>query len=74
MIIVAGGINLLITWTRNMREFALVGAWALAAVAVNNVDQNFSIVLTALIVSGILILSSGLHGYKNREYNPWKKL
>lgn len=74
MIIVAGGINLLITWTRNMREFALVGAWALAAVAVNNVDQNFSIVLSALLVSGILILSSGLHGYKNREYNPWKKL
>lgn len=74
MIIVAGGINLLITWTRNMREFALVGAWALAAVAVNNVDQNFSIVLTALLVTGILILSSGIHGYKNREYSPWKKL
>ncbi len=36
MIIVAGIINLIVTWNRNMREYALVGSWALIAIAVAN--------------------------------------
>lgn len=74
MILVAGAINLVITWTRNMREFALVGVWGLVAVAVANWEQEEAIVVTALIVAAILFISSGFHGYKNREYSPWKKL
>lgn len=74
MIITAGIINLVITWTRNMREFALVGAWALVAIAVANWGQHQTIVISALTVSGILVISSGYHGYLNREFSPWKKL
>lgn len=74
MIIAAGIINLVITWTRNMREFALVGAWALVAIAVANWNEYPSIVITSLAVAGILLVSSGIHGYQNREYSPWKKL
>lgn len=72
MIIVAGIINLLITWKRNMREFALVGAWALVAIAASNWNGQQAIKITALAVALILLLSSGIHGYKNRESNPWK--
>ncbi len=36
VILVAMLINLIITWTRNMREFALVGAWGLLAVGIAN--------------------------------------
>lgn len=74
MILIAGLINLAITWTRNMREFALVGVWALAAIAVSNWDKESSIVMTALIVAAALFVSSSIHGYQNRETSPWKKL
>ncbi len=72
MIIVAGIINLFITWKRNMREFALVGAWALIAIAVANWNTQRSIVITAILVAVILLISSGIHGYRNRATNPWK--
>ena len=74
MIIAAGIINLLITWTRNMREFALVGVWALVAIAVANWEQQQTVVISALGVAVILLLSTGIHGYLNREFSPWKKL
>lgn len=71
MIVVAGIINLFITWNRNMREFALVGSWALIAIAVANWNSARSVAITALVVASILIISSGIHGYKNRAYNPF---
>ena len=74
MILVAAAINLLITWTRNMREFALVGAWGLVAVGVANKGGQNLIFYTALAVAAVLLVSIGIHGYKNREYSPWKKL
>ena len=67
-------INLIITWTRNMREFALVGAWGLIAVGIANKGDHELIFLTAIIAAGILVLSSGIHGFKNRETSPWKQL
>jgi hypothetical protein len=70
MIIVAGAINLFITWKRNMREFALAGAWALIAIAVENWNGEQSIKATAIIVAIILLLSSGIHSYQNRKTNP----
>jgi len=73
MIGVATFINLLVTWRRNMREFALVGAWALIAIAVANWDSYESIKITALVAAGILILSSLIHSIKNKETNPAKK-
>lgn len=74
VIFVATVINLLITWTRNMREFALVGAWGLIAVGVANKDDQNIIFYTSIAAAVILLLSSGIHGYKNRKYSPWKKL
>ena len=65
MIIIATVINLIITWKRNMREFALVGAWALIAIGIANQDVQNTVVYTAFATAGILILSSGIHGFKN---------
>lgn len=67
MICMAGTINLFMTWNRNMREYALVGVWALVAIAVANWNDEQSIVLTALGVALVLFLSSGIHAYKNRK-------
>ena len=73
MIIIAGIINLAITWKRNMREFGLVGAWALIAISVANWENSSTVANTALIVAAILILSSVYHGYVNRKSSPVTK-
>jgi hypothetical protein len=74
MILIAGTINLIVTWKRSMREFAMVGVWALVAIAVANWTQNNSIVYTSLAVSIVLFLSSSIHGFRNRATNPMIKL
>ena len=73
MIIIAGIINLAVTWKRNMREFALVGAWALVAIAVSDWDVNRSVSYAAIAVAAILFVSSGYHGIKNRATSPVNK-
>lgn len=76
MIIIAGIINFVVTWRRNMREFALVGAWALIAISVANWDVSQTVANSALAVAIVLIVSSGYHGFKNRATSPinqWKK-
>lgn len=67
MIIIAGAINILITWSRNMREFGLVGVWALIAIAVANWGEVPSVVYAAIVVAAVVFLSSVVHGYKNRK-------
>ena len=74
MIIIAGIINLAVTWKRNMREFALVGAWALIAIAVANWEVSSTVANAALAVAAVLIISSAYHGFKNRATNPMNKL
>ena len=74
MIGIAGLVNLLVTWRRNMREFALVGAWALGAIAVANWHTNESVTNTALFVMGLLLGSSVLHAALNWKTNPLYKL
>ena len=73
MICLAGIINVVITWTRNMREFALIGVWGLVAIAVANRDHHTVLFWTALLTAGILFINSGIHAYKNREYAPWRQ-
>lgn len=73
MIIIAGIINLAVTWKRNMREFALVGVWALVAIAIANWENNLPVVYTSLITATILFISSGIHGFKNRKTSPIEK-
>lgn len=74
MIVAALGINLFVTWTRNMREFALVGAWGLVAVGIANKDVNEVLFYFAVIAAAVLVISSGIHGYRNKETSPWKQL
>ena len=73
MIAAAGALHLFMTWKRNMREFALVGVWSLGAIAVANREQAAPVALAALIMAGILFISSGIHGYRNREFGPFRK-
>jgi hypothetical protein len=74
MIVIAGIINLWVTWTRNMREFALVGAWALVAIAIANWGSNEAVKVSALAVAAVLFISSSYHGFINRATNPIVKL
>lgn len=73
MIIIALIINLVVTWTRNMREFALVGAWALVAIAYANYETQTTIVYVAGVCAAILVTSSLYHGYINRATSPIEK-
>jgi len=73
MICVAGILNLYITWKRNMREFAIVGVWALVAIAIANWNVAESLVISPFVVAIILFINIAIHGYINRETNPWKK-
>ena len=67
MIIVAGIINLMMTWTRNMREYAMVGVWALVAIAVANRETEMAVSTAALSVAAILLVSTTVHAFKNRK-------
>ncbi|AYD47826.1 tryptophan-rich sensory protein [Arachidicoccus soli] len=68
MMCIAGIINLIIIQKRNMREFALVGAWALIAIAVANWTASKSIAYTGLVIAVILIINTMIHGFRNRKY------
>ena len=74
MIVVAIILNLLMIWKRNMREFALVGIWALFAIYSRHEGSYNSIAYTALIGCIILLITITIHGFKNRNTNPFKKL
>lgn len=76
MIIIATITYLLLTYTRNMREASLIGIWGLVAIADRHWDQYTNISITALVAVLILIITSALHGYKNRKTSPinkWKR-
>ncbi|WP_339655791.1 tryptophan-rich sensory protein [uncultured Maribacter sp.] len=74
MIVVAIILNLLMIWKRNMREFALVGIWALFAIYIRHDGTYNSIANTALIGSIFLFIGITAHAFKNRKTNPIKKL
>ena len=74
MIVVAIILNLLMIWKRNMREFALVGIWALFAIYIRHEGSYNSIAYTALIGCIILFLAISAHAFKNKETNPVIKL
>ncbi|GAA4309138.1 hypothetical protein GCM10023115_36090 [Pontixanthobacter gangjinensis] len=70
MIGVAVIINLLMTWLRNMREFALVGVWALVAIYMRHQGSEEMIAKTAIAGAILLFLNISYHGYINRKTNP----
>ncbi len=74
MIITATIINLLITYKRNMREFGLVGIWALVAIYVRHKDFYENIAYAALISAIIIFIATITHSYINRKTSPAIKL
>ncbi|WP_425628824.1 hypothetical protein [Cellulophaga lytica] len=74
MITIAVIVNLIATWTRNMREFSLVGAWALIAIGIANKGVEGTLVYVAYFAAAVLLLSSFLHAFKNRKTAPFIKL
>jgi F0F1-type ATP synthase assembly protein I len=73
-ILVAGFVYGFLTYSRNMREAALVGVWGLVAIAYEQWPSHGSVVATALIVAGILLVYAVYHALKNKETSPLKKL
>lgn len=73
MIVAAVIINLLIILKRNMREFALVGVWALIAIYIRHKTNIPSIAYSALGGGVILFIASGIHAFKNRATSPVEK-
>lgn len=67
MIAIAGLLNLLVVWKRNLREFAIVGVWALIAIAVENYNSEKSIVYAAIIVAILVFVNIGISGYKSKD-------
>ncbi len=74
LIVIAVIINALIIYKRNMREFALVGVWALIAIYVRHQGGNQLIGITS--IGGAIFLFAYLitHGFVNRKTNPIYKL
>ena len=70
MLVVTVIINFLIVYRRNMREFALVGIWALVAIYVRQINENSGVAYTALAGGIILLGYVSYHGYVNRKSNP----
>ena len=65
MICIAGLVNVFMVYTRNLREFAVVGIWALFAISVSNNHNSDtkSIVYTCyavMVILGVVIIQNGL--------------
>lgn len=70
MIGIAVIINLLMIYIRNMREFALVGVWALVAIYVRHQGTEEFIAKIAMGGAILLLLNIAYHGFINRKTNP----
>lgn len=73
MIVVAALLNIFMIITRNMREFAVVGVWALLAIAVRHKGDIPELQWTALISAIVVFIAISIHGYRNRETNPFTR-
>jgi hypothetical protein len=69
MICIAGLINIFMIRVRNLREYGIVGIWALLAIAVSNKHPNgsTSVVYTCYAVAAILLIFIAISGLKNRN-------
>ena len=73
MIAIAVGVNTFMIWNRSMREFALVGIWALMAIYVRHLQEIEYIAYVALAGAIIILVNVSVHGYRNRATNPFLK-
>ncbi len=73
MISIAGVLNLVMILTRNMREFAAVGLWALVAIAVRHWDVMPVLQWTSALWALVLAAAIMAHAYKNRHQGPFRR-
>jgi hypothetical protein len=68
MICIAGLVNIVMVRMRNLREYAMVGIWALMAISVSNANNNGpkSIIYSCYVVSAILFILIIINALKNR--------
>jgi hypothetical protein len=74
LIALATVIYLVLLLNRNMREAALVGIWALIAIAVRQWQAHEEIAASALIGAAVLFAVTAWHAIKNWETSPLAKL
>ncbi|MCM5662014.1 tryptophan-rich sensory protein [Galbibacter mesophilus] len=74
MIVIATILNILMIFKRNMREFALVGVWALVAIYVRHQETQENIAFVALGGAAVIAIYVMLHGFRNRATSPFVKL
>ncbi len=74
MIGVAVLINLLMIYTRNMREFALVGVWAFIGIYYKNIALEPDLAYVAMAAALIVFMNIAYHGFVNRKAHPVYKL
>ena len=74
MICVAFVLYVFLIRSRNLRESASVGVWALIAIAIRQFGHHNNIFFTAIIASLILVVMILRHGYRNRFYAPHAKI
>lgn len=67
VIAIAVLIYLWLTFSRNMREAALVGTWGIAAIAYRHWDTEAVLAVVALVAAVLLFIASSFHALKNRK-------
>lgn len=63
MIVVAVVVNIWAIYSRNLREFAMVGAWALIAIGIRNQETFENVSNIAFIGAVILFIASSIHAF-----------
>ncbi len=61
-------VNIFMIWNRNLREFALVGVWALVAVGIAN-KNNSTLYYCALICAAIIFINIVIHAARSKGRN-----
>lgn len=74
MIVVATVVYLLYIYFRNLREAAIVGVWALTAIAAEQWNVSASVAYAAIIASVIILVFVMWQAFKNIETMPHNKI
>lgn len=71
MIVIATALNVVLIFTRGMREFGVVGAWALIAIYVRHQLTHETIAILSLMGAAIILVTVFVHAFRNRKINPF---
>jgi len=74
MVSIAALLNLFMIYSRNMREFACVGVWAIAAIGVRHWGNIPLLQWTSVCWSAVLLGAILWHGYNNRKENAFFRM